>query len=602
MRTVCRHLLPVFICVWLLGSVSAASAADFTWSGLGSDSEWSTAGNWQGSAAPSSGAGIGTLTFPFDADPSCGQFQCINSINDLTGVSIDHLVVGAGLSDLSGNGIALGAGGLDARPDSSIYVRLPITLTAPQIWNVAEADGYLILQSPLSGSGDLDVNGGFWLTSDAEVGDATFNDGGLVLIGDPGITARFNASNGHGVTLDGGGLTAADAAIGALHATGADISIGDAFDSSAPAGTLAAVSAGFDAASSLALHIHGIGTTAGSDYSQLRSAGPVSLGGATLELATTVDGGQCDDLPIGSTYTLITTTGSLSGTFGNAPEGAIVADSGSCSATGYRINYHESGPVQTVTATVTTSNTGVAPINQVLPVIEGEPVVGFTVFGDQGTWSGDMPQTYTLQWLRDGLPIDQPMTGSSIAHSHVVEVADQGHALTLQATARNPAGSTTVTSAPLLVPGGTPAPPPGDDRTGTPSIPPPTSPTLPIASVASVGRVAVRAGAVVVQLACSSGTSCGKVTASLSVLERLQGGRVVAISAKKHRRQATRRVVVGRSSVQLGAGQRVQLRVGLNRAGRQLLRRFGKLHATLRVGVGGRLVKREALWIRQTHE
>jgi hypothetical protein len=217
----------------------------------------------------------------------------------------------------------------------------------------------------------------------------------------------------------------------------------------------------------------------------------------------------------------------------------------------------------------------VAPINQVLPVIEGEPVVGFTVFGDQGTWTGDMPQTYTLQWLRDGVPIDQPFTGSSIAHSHVVEVADQGHALTLQATARNAAGSTTVASAPLVVPGAT-SPGggalAGGDRTPSPSDRRPSNPPA-SASVASVGRSSVRGGVVLVPVSCSGGSDCSKITATLSVLEQLRGGRVVAISSKKRLR--TKRVVVGSASVQLGAGQGATLRVGLNRAGRLLLRRLG---------------------------
>jgi hypothetical protein len=49
--------------------------------------------------------------------------------------------------------------------------------------------------------------------------------------------------------------------------------------------------------------------------------------------------------------------------------------------------------------------------------------------------------------------------------------------------------------------------------------------------------------------------------------------------------------VVGRASTDLAAGQRKTFRVGLNRLGRRLLRRFGKLRATLRVAQDGKTVK-----------
>jgi hypothetical protein len=142
-------------------------------------------------------------------------------------------------------------------------------------------------------------------------------------------------------------------------------------------------------------------------------------------------------------------------------------------------------------------------------------------------------------------------------------------------------------------PGGTPSPSPGPVA---PSPPAPFAPggrtpsrSTPQASVASVGRTRVRDGVVLVPLACSGGSGCS-IIATMSVVERVRGGSVVGIAVRKHSLR-TKVGVVGRASTDLAAGQRKTLRIGLNRLGRRLLRRFGKLRATLRVAQDGKTVK-----------
>jgi hypothetical protein len=143
----------------------------------------------------------------------------------------------------------------------------------------------------------------------------------------------------------------------------------------------------------------------------------------------------------------------------------------------------------------------------------------------------------------------------------------------------------------------TPPPPPSPPPGGTPvaASPPAPSPSgsTPQASVASVGRARVRDGVVLVPLACAGGGGCS-IVATLSVVERVRGGSVVGIAARKHRLRTKVRVV-GRASTDVAAGQRKTLRVGLNRLGRRLLRRFGKLRATLRVAHDGKTVKTRAV-------
>lgn len=141
-----------------------------------------------------------------------------------------------------------------------------------------------------------------------------------------------------------------------------------------------------------------------------------------------------------------------------------------------------------------------------------------------------------------------------------------------------------------------PAPPPAPTPSPSPVAPSPPAPSahgepstsMPQAGVASVGRTRVKDGAVLVPLACSGGNGCS-IVASLSVVERVRGGSVVGIAVRKHR-DRTKAVMVGRASTAVVAGQRTTLRVGLNRLGRRLLRRFGAIRATLRIAQEGKTV------------
>jgi uncharacterized repeat protein (TIGR01451 family) len=129
----------------------------------------------------------------------------------------------------------------------------------------------------------------------------------------------------------------------------------------------------------------------------------------------------------------------------------------------------------------------------------------------------------------------------------------------------------------------TPPPAPSDTPVATPP-PTPLAPPLPAppapapqAGVASVGRPRVRHDAVLVPLTCSGGSGCS-IVATLGAAERT------------HRLRARVRAV-GHASTDLAAGQRKTLRISLNRLGRRLLRRFGKLKVTLRVTQDGKTLK-----------
>jgi hypothetical protein len=142
---------------------------------------------------------------------------------------------------------------------------------------------------------------------------------------------------------------------------------------------------------------------------------------------------------------------------------------------------------------------------------------------------------------------------------------------------------------PCPTPPGPPRPPHAPSGTPSPVAPLPPAPPPRSTPQASVGRTRVRNGVVLVPLACSAGSGCS-IVATVSVVERARGGRVVGIAVRRHRNR-THVGMVGRASSDLAAGQHKTLRIGLNRLGRRLLRRFGKLRATLRVAQNGSTVK-----------
>ena len=129
----------------LIGTVSAvcfgapaAFGADFTWSGGGgaSATKWSNGANWLGDVPPTAGASIGTLTFPKLASGTVSE-------DDLSGVSVGSLNVDDSHgTNISGNGLTLGAGGLtlnasELPPFKTFLLRTPLTLSATQTWNIS---------------------------------------------------------------------------------------------------------------------------------------------------------------------------------------------------------------------------------------------------------------------------------------------------------------------------------------------------------------------------------------------------------------------------------------------------------------------------------
>lgn len=78
----------------------------------------------------------------------------------------------------------------------------------------------------------------------------------------------------------------------------------------------------------------------------------------------------------------------------------------------------------------------VPPASTTAPIIGGTAAVGAALTCSTGMWSGTMPQTYAVQWVRDGTAI----TGANGA-TYAVTTADAGHRLSCTVTASNLGGS-----------------------------------------------------------------------------------------------------------------------------------------------------------------
>jgi hypothetical protein len=371
--------------LFALASASAAQASPpaATWTGGSSGRtleavEWSVGSNWEGGVAPNASEGVGTLTFPHLTNPTCAaekpEDACYLSFNNFPSLSVESIK----LDDtdeyaILGEPIHLGSGGLVASPaggtsgEGGDVVEAPIDLAASQNWSIAGrsgggiAENGAIFAGAISGSGDslgVEVSNGplFLLArNDTEVGPVTIHGGDTSVIAENGLVsligAKLNASDGEPVSLSHI-FFAGSGVLGPLTTTATDLDVGAAGEN------LEAQSAKLGSGIAL-FNVTGAGTSAPGDYSQLTSHGAVELGGAHFELLVSAAklGASCPTLAPGATYTFISTTGTLSGQFANAPEGGAEVPIRFAEECGHRsqtikISYHESGGTETVTGTV----------------------------------------------------------------------------------------------------------------------------------------------------------------------------------------------------------------------------------------------------------
>jgi hypothetical protein len=369
----------------VLAPVAFASSPSFTWTGGSAEAKWSAAKNWEGEVAPEvAPSDLEPVSLDFPRLASCTGTTCYTSINDLSGLNVksvsiddgdDYELEGEGEGE--GEGITLGSGGLMAAPAvgssglAGAFLDLPISLSAEQTWSIAgRNDGALgengiALEDGLSGSASpltLSISNEALavLASNTEVGPVSIEganaskagilNGFVELLGED-----LNSTDEHPVSLRhiffiGSG------ALGPLSTDEAELVVEE---------HIKTASATFDAASHVGFEIYTEGTTAGTDYSQLASTGTVELGGSSLlvhvaqppKKKASEPEPPCPSLVPGQTYTFVSTTGTLSGSFAKTlesePEISVeFAETCSQRSQKMRIEYNRTGTTHTVTGIV----------------------------------------------------------------------------------------------------------------------------------------------------------------------------------------------------------------------------------------------------------
>jgi hypothetical protein len=378
-RGQCSKLIETVGALWLfalvyvsLAPTAIASVSTLTWTGASGTPSWSAIENWEGGTVPS---GSTPVALGFPRLPGCVG-TCYRSRNDVSGQLVESLIVDDGDEyTIEGEEIVLGAEGLVAFPQSGSsgpagdIFKLPIALEGAQTWSVFGrgnfAENGILVDGGLTGSSSpltLDVGGAplVYLASNAEVGSVAIDgtEKGRAGVFNGAVDLRgvqLNSQDGNSVVLNHVFLFGSGT-LGPLTTETAELGVGNG---SFPTGGIEASSATFDGNSEVDFQIAGAGTRPGVDYSQLSAHGEIQLGGASLivALGPPSSGESCPSLTPGQLYTLVSTKGSLAGVFGNAPEGSelpvtFAKACGTREVQDLRIEYHESGATQTVTATV----------------------------------------------------------------------------------------------------------------------------------------------------------------------------------------------------------------------------------------------------------
>jgi chitodextrinase len=159
------------------------------------------------------------------------------------------------------------------------------------------------------------------------------------------------------------------------------------------------------------------------------------------------NGVNCSDILGATAQTYTLTTLDLGNTVRVAVTGSN--DAGSSTAT-------------SAATAVVTNPAPIPPSNTSPPTISGSAVVGQTLTGDNGTWSGTDPITYTVQWRRcnqsGGGCSD---IGGATLQTYTLTSADIAKTIRFAVTASNSAGSSTATSSAtaIVVDSSPPSPP-----------------------------------------------------------------------------------------------------------------------------------------------
>ncbi|HQU86919.1 MAG TPA: hypothetical protein PKY59_27545, partial [Pyrinomonadaceae bacterium] len=331
----------IFLCfIFLLILTFNNFAAVKTWDGGGADANWTTAANWVGDVAP---VANDDLVFP------ASGLQQSNNNNFFLLTAFRSLSFEGGTYTVGGNPLRLTNGLIVGGGTQTINTA--ISLTGAQTFNFAQASLTTIAILSVSSAGltfDGDGNGGVGLISGS--GALTKNGlGAVLLLSSSGFTGSITHNNGifavdaaipnSAVTVNAGTIGGTQfgfsgfggtGTVGAVNVVQGVLSAGTL---TSPTGILTTGNLNFTANGNLAIKIGG--TTAGTNgHDQINVTGTVTLNNARL---APIPWNNFQSA-IGDSFTIIKNDGTdqISGTFFNAPEGAVF---GGALNTAFRISY-----------------------------------------------------------------------------------------------------------------------------------------------------------------------------------------------------------------------------------------------------------------------
>jgi hypothetical protein len=475
----------------------AAAQADAAWTGASSSSAWSDPTNWSDAIIPT--GSTGTLSFP--PLGTCGT--CYFSRNDLSGVGATSLVLGntSGQYQITGNTFTVGSGGINDSPGGGAgdVIKAPIALSGSQGWAVGAVSDYnsLTLLGGITGSSSAVTmsihDGDLFVDSDMEAGPVSKNGPGGLHIGGPpgsGQAGSVNGTDGQPVAVTQGTLVANPGSrTGPLTVTGGSLLLLGTNPNNNGTTTLNVNGdATLAPSTTTSTFINNNGSTPGTDFSQLSVGGDITVGG-TLAVGQgprdNTGSGPCVTLQPGDVATLVKASGTLSGTFANAPNGSTLTWASSCEAAppALQINYTANSVTatvlgdtttklatpspssattnQTVTLTATVTVTGTsAPKGTMAFTANGSPIPGcagqpLTITGSSGTATcatsfpaGTSPESLTATFN----PSSGSHQGPSISSPQSLVVAPATTTTALQVSSTTPPAGASVTYTATVAP------------------------------------------------------------------------------------------------------------------------------------------------------
>lgn len=385
-------LLAAVVALGLFAALLAprAMAADFTWTGgaPAGEPDWSNGSNWEGGVAPS--GSIGALTFPTLTVGACAT-TCYVSGNNIAGLVTNSLAIGDtyyNLYDFRGDALSVGAEGMEVAGGARANIEtMPLNLVAPQTWYVGESASVSV--GDVTGTPEaltIALSGGSHLQgANIETGPISVTGSGTLEL-PPG--ADLNGTDRNPVELHQARLapTFLHTVMGPLTSTGGEIRllVGENYTELAVEGGLT-----LDSASTVTVPFERYNRTERNLGALVTASGTVSLADANLALPLASP--YCPEgLEPGTIYTLITTKGSLTGTFAGIPNGTAIHVE-NCPET-LRINYTAHSVIATVA--------------------QGSPVGGALTYGELAA-GGHNPSEFCLVCFMGKLisffrPVDAP--------------------------------------------------------------------------------------------------------------------------------------------------------------------------------------------------